>query len=114
MFICCCQSFLVAAVGLWFVGLLLAVHGVAAGVVDVVVQCSDECGVALGLVAGGAEGVASSRMTAVREVLRMLMVLFMFIFVFINCLYIIQYIGLTHHKRRPPSASFRMSRRILS
>ena len=28
MFICCCQSFLVAAVGLWFVGLLLAVHGV--------------------------------------------------------------------------------------
>ena len=83
MFICCCQSFLVAAVGLWFVGLLLAVHGVVAF-----------------------SSVASSRMSAVRDVLRMLMVLFMFIVVFINCLYLIQYIGQAHHKRKSPSASF--------
>ena len=33
---------------------------------------------------------------------------------FIYCLYLIQYIGLAHHKRKPPSASFGMSRRILS
>ena len=33
---------------------------------------------------------------------------------FINCLYLIQYIGLAHHKRKPPSTSFGMSRRILS
>ena len=93
MFICCCQSFLVAAVGLWFVGLLLAVHGVAAGVVDVVVQCADECR------PRGAEEMNGSVHVHC---------------CFINCLYLIQYIGLTHHKRRPPSTSFGMSRRILS
>ena len=35
-------------------------------------------------------------------------------FCFINCLYLIQYVGRTRHKRKPPSTSFGMSRRILS
>ena len=35
-------------------------------------------------------------------------------FCFINCLYLIQYIGLTRHKRKSPSTSFGMSRQILS